>query len=131
MCDGCAGRSRCGLGMHDYTCNDLKAALDRLPLEKGDVVFCHSNLGFFGRAEGVTDSYGLCEMFFDAIMERIGSNGTLCVPTFTYSFSKAQPEVFDIANTAAPKMGMFAEWVRVEHGKMRRSFDPCYSVVAV
>lgn len=111
--------------MSDYTKADLKAALDSLPLERGDVVFCHSNLGFFGRAEGVTDSNALCEMFFDAIMERIGPNGTLCVPTFTYSFPRG--EVYD-PMAGSPEMGMFSEWVRV---KGWRSPDPCYSVAAI
>jgi aminoglycoside 3-N-acetyltransferase len=113
--------------MKDYSKSDLKAALDNLPLERGDVVFCHANLGFFGRAEGISNASGLCEMFFDAIMERLGPNGTLCVPTFTYSFSKPEPEVFDWEDGPS-KMGMFAEWVR---SRGLRSADPCYSVVAV
>jgi aminoglycoside 3-N-acetyltransferase len=113
--------------MSDYSKADLKAALDRLPLERGDVVFCHSNLGFFGRAGGVTDSNALCEMFFDCIMERLGPNGTLCVPTFTYSFPRG--EVFDWSNTPS-KMGMFAEWVRTQP-LAYRSLDPCYSVAMI
>jgi aminoglycoside 3-N-acetyltransferase len=114
--------------MNDYKA-DLKAALDRLPLERGDVVFCHANLGFFGRADGICNASSLCEMFFDAIMERLGPNGTICVPTFTYSFSKPEPEVFDPGQTAS-RMGVFAEWVR-KHQAALRSFDPCYSVAAV
>jgi aminoglycoside 3-N-acetyltransferase len=111
--------------MQDYSKADLKAALDRLPLERGDVVFCHSNLGFFGRAEGISNASDLCEMFFDAVMERLGPNGTLCVPTFTYSFPNG--EVFDWADGPS-KMGLFAEWVR----KRRcRSADPCYSVAVI
>lgn len=110
--------------MSDYAKADIKAALDRLPIERGDVVFCHANLGFFGRAESVTDSHQLCEMFFDAIMERIGPNGTLCVPTFTYSFPLG--EVFDPSGPS--KMGVFSEWVR---GHGFRSSDPCYSVAAI
>ena len=113
--------------MSDYTKADIKAALDRLPLERGDVVFCHSNLGFFGRAEGVSNASDLCEMFFDAIMERLGPNGTLCVPTFTYSFPRG--EVFNIENTLS-KMGVFTEWVSGQR-EARRSLDPCFSVAAV
>jgi aminoglycoside 3-N-acetyltransferase len=113
--------------MSDYSKSDIKAALDRLPLERGDVIFCHSNLGFFGRAEGVSNASSLCEMFFDAIMERLGPNGTLCVPTFTYSFPRG--EVYD-PEVGAPEMGMLSEWVR-EHPAKFRSFDPCYSVAAI
>lgn len=110
--------------MQDYSKAEIKAALDRLPLERGDVVFCHANLGFFGRAEGVSNASDLCEMFFDCIMERLGPNGTICVPTFTYSFPNG--EVFDWTDGPS-KMGVFAEWVRK---RGLRSADPCYSVVA-
>ena len=110
--------------MTDYSKADIKAALDRLPLERGDVVFCHSNLGFFGRAEGASDASSLCEMFFDCIMERIGGHGTLCVPTFTYSFPRGEAYSPDCPS----KMGAFSEWVRVRGW---RSPDPCYSVAAV
>jgi aminoglycoside 3-N-acetyltransferase len=111
--------------MSDYSKSDIKAALDRLPLERGDVIFCHSNLGFFGRAEGISNASSLCEMFFDAIMERLGPNGTLCVPTFTYSFPRG--EVYD-PEAGAPEMGIFANWVRVRGW---RSPDPSYSVAVV
>ena len=111
--------------MSTYSRADLKAALDRLPLDRGDVVFCHANLGFFGRCGGVPGS-ALCEMFFEAIMRRI-PGGTLCVPTFTYSFPKG--EVYDPDRTAS-KMGMFAEWVR-SASATSRSLDPCYSVAAI
>jgi aminoglycoside 3-N-acetyltransferase len=60
-------------------------------------------------------------MFFDCIMERIGENGTLCVPTFTYSFPRG--EVFETSGPST--MGAFSEWVRAFG---HRSTDPCYSV---
>jgi aminoglycoside 3-N-acetyltransferase len=63
-------------------------------------------------------------MFFDGIMERLGPNGTLCVPTFTYSFPRGEAYEPD----APSQMGMFAEWVRLRGW---RSPDPCYSVAAV
>lgn len=113
--------------MADYTRADLKAALDRLPLERGDVVFCHSNIGMFGRCEGVWDGQQLCEAIFEAIMRRIGANGTLCVPAFTYSFPRG--EVFDEYGPA-PGMGALADFVRREVMALR-SVDPCYSVAAI
>jgi aminoglycoside 3-N-acetyltransferase len=106
---------------------DLDAVLGRLPLERGDVLFLHSNLGFFGRPEGIADGQALCRMFFDALMRRLGDEGTLVAPTFTYSFPRQ--EVFDPAASAS-QMGAFAEWLR-QHPDARRSCDPCYSVAAV
>ena len=111
----------------DYTTDDLRKALQNLPLAKGDILFGHSNLGFFGRPAEVNGSDALCEMFLDVIMERLGGNGTLIVPTFTYSFPRQQ--IFDPQNTPSG-MGMFAEWIR-RHPDARRSVDPSYSVAAI
>lgn len=112
--------------MPDYTRADLKAALDRLPLERGDVVFCHSNIGMFGRCEGVATSNDLCEAFFEAVIERIGARGALCVPAFTYSFARGEP--YDTGKPPS-RMGAFAEFVWSLMSAIR-SVDPCYSVVA-
>lgn len=110
-----------------FSYNDLRDALSRLPLEQGDVIFTHSNLGFFGRPEGVPEINQLCEMFFEAIMEALGEKGTLVVPTFTYSFPRKQ--IFSPLETPSA-MGAFAEWVRC-HPDSIRSEDPCYSVTAI
>lgn len=113
-------------GAH-YDAADLDAALRRLPLARGDVLFLHSNLGFFGRPEGTAGGHEVCALFFDALMRRLGGDGTLVVPTFTYSFPRRQ--VFDPLESASG-MGSFAEWLRL-HPDARRSIDPCYSVAAV
>jgi aminoglycoside 3-N-acetyltransferase len=113
--------------MADYTAGELRDALASLGIEAGDTVYCHSNVGLFGRAEGAGSADALCEMFLDAIMARIGPGGTLIVPTYTYSFSGGQN--FDVAATAS-KMGLFAEWIR-RHPDSVRSPDPCYSVAVV
>ena len=110
-----------------FSRSDLRSALSKLPLERGDIVFSHSNLGFFGRPEGITNSDQLCELFFEEIMAILGDKGTLVVPTFTYSFPRKQ--VFDPLESAS-EMGIFAEWVRL-HPDSIRSEDPCYSVAAI
>jgi aminoglycoside 3-N-acetyltransferase len=107
--------------MSDYSSADLKHALAKLPLEAGDVVFCHANLGFFGRPK----TGDIAEMVCDAIMRRT-CGGTLCVPAFTYSFSKG--EVFD--PLAPSKMGALSEWVK-QLPEVKQSLDPCYSVAGI
>jgi len=111
----------------DYNRADLARVLADLPLSRGDVVFSHSNLGFFGRPDGVTGGKVICEMFIAALFERIGPEGTLVVPTFTYSFPRR--EIFDV-EASASGMGLFAETVRT-HPAACRSADPCYSVAAL
>jgi aminoglycoside 3-N-acetyltransferase len=111
----------------DYRREDLTAALAALPLEPGDVLFCHSNLGYFGRMEGADSADTLCRAFLDQTLARVAPHGTLVVPTFTYSFPRR--EIFDVANTAS-SMGFFAEWLRRQPDAVRSS-DPCYSIAAV
>jgi len=111
----------------DYRRQDLRAALAALPLARGDVLFCHSNIGFFGRMEGAENTEAVCEVFLEEILARIGPDGTFVVPTFTYSFPRG--EVFDIGASRSA-MGAFAEWVR-RRSDATRSCDPCYSVAAV
>lgn len=113
--------------MADYTRGHLAASLAALGLGPGSVVYCHSNIGFFGALEGVKSRDELCEAVFDAVMAAIGPDGTLVVPTYSYSFSNGQD--FDVAATVS-KMGLFAEWVR-RHPDSVRSADPCFSVAAI
>ena len=110
-----------------FSRSDLRAALSKLPLERSDIIFSHSNLGFFGRPDGVSNSVQLCELFFEELMTKLGDKGTLVVPTFTYSFPRKQ--VFDPLGSTS-EMGLFAEWVR-SHPDSIRSEDPCYSVAAI
>jgi aminoglycoside 3-N-acetyltransferase len=111
----------------NYRPEDLRGALASLPLASGDVLFCHSNIGFFGRMEGVANTEAICEAFLEEIMSRIEPGGTLVVPTFTYSFPRG--EVFDIAASRSG-MGSFSEYLR-RRSEALRSCDPCYSVAAV
>ena len=111
----------------DYDRAAIARCLAGLPLAAGDVVFSHSNIGFFGRLDGAANADDVSAALAEAILARIGPGGTLVVPTFTYSFPSKQ--VFDVENSAS-KMGAFAEWVR-RQPNARRSADPCYSVAAL
>ena len=110
-----------------YARAELETGLAALAVEPGDTLFCHSNIGYFGRLAGADSREALCEAVFDAVMARLGPRGTLVVPTYTYSFPRGQG--FDPAATASP-MGIFAEWVRA-HPDSLRSRDPSYSVAAI
>jgi aminoglycoside 3-N-acetyltransferase len=113
--------------MADFDRDDLDRALDQLDLRRGDVLFSHANIGFFGRPDGLRTADELASLFCDRVFDRIGEEGTLVVPTFTYSFPRR--EIFDPIQSAS-RMGAFAEWIR-RHPKAKRSLDPCYSVAAL
>ena len=73
-----------------YELNDIDKALNALPLEKGSTLFIHSNLGFFGNLNGDYDAEDLSSIYYEKIMNRLGHNGTIIVPAFTYSFPKGE-----------------------------------------
>ena len=66
-------------------------------------------------------------MLIDYIVDYLGPNGTLVVPTFSYSFTKN--EVFDVQNTKST-IGKFSEFFRKMPGVVR-SYHPIFSVAAI
>jgi len=110
-----------------YNFRQMKEALRKCGLNRGDTVFCHSNVGFFGRAEEGETAEALFGMILRAFQDVLGPEGAVVVPTFTYSFCKG--EVFDPANTPS-RMGLFAEMLR-RQPEARRSEDPIFSVAAL
>ncbi len=112
---------------HHFTKRDIEKCLSNLPLGLGDIVYCHSAIGYFGRMDKAKTSIDMCETFFDSIFEIIGQSGTLIVPTYTYSF--AEGNVFDVEQSVS-NMGLFSEWIRC-HPDSIRSVDPNYSVSVI
>jgi len=98
-----------------------------LGARRGDVVFSHSNIAFFGLPRGQQSAAGAVETILGGIFDAIGDEGTLVVPTFTYSFAKDQ--VFDREHSTST-CGTFAEAVRKRSGASRSS-DPLFSVAAI
>lgn len=110
----------------NYNKEEIISALDKLKLERGDSLFIHSNIGFFGILEGAKNIEDVCEIFFDSIFQYIGENGSIFVPTFSYSFPREQ-----LFNPLLPsKMGAFSDWV-FKNSDSVRSLDSSYSVCGV
>ena len=100
------------------TQTDIESGLRRLGLNSGDLVFVHSSLSSFGRVERGADAV------VDAILNVIGPQGTLAVPTFRY-----MPECFDPAETTSV-VGRITEVVRLRPNAIR-SLHPTHSVAAI
>lgn len=111
----------------DYDRTALSEAITASGVDAGDVLFCHSNVGFFGRPDCDMTPAGLGQMVVDAVFDVIGDDGTFVVPTFTYSFAKGQD--FDPANTPSV-CGMLTDFV-MNHPVARRSDHPDFSVAAI
>ncbi len=112
--------------MSDYSKKNIRDSLLKLDLKKNDIIFCHSNIGYFGKIMNTKSKDKLCKIFFDEIFNVIGKKGTLVVPTFSYSFFNN--ENFTL-NTPS-KMGIFSEWIR-KRKESCRSLDPNFSVSAI
>jgi len=111
----------------DYTKNDIINSLLKVGLEKNDNVFIHSNLGFFGKLENANKSAEYCAIFKESIFEIIGDEGTLVVPTFSYSYCNNQ--VFDPKKNSSV-CGIFPEFIRNDTSS-KRSLDANFSIAAI
>jgi len=116
--------------LSDYKIENLIYGLRLAGVLPGMTIFCHSNVGFFGRPEGVNSSVELCRMIYEALREVIGREGTLVVPCFSYSFGsdKSNPR-FDVKKTPST-CGSFTEYVR-KLPQAIRSADPMFSIAAI
>ncbi len=108
----------------DYTKRDIVCALREVGIAANDDVFLHSNLGFFGQLEGCRSADELCEAFLQSIREVVGDEGTIIVPTFSYSF--CHNELYDPFTTKT-SCGMFAEYMLHKYPD-NRTLDPNFSV---
>lgn len=97
---------------------DIRTGLGQLGVDRGDLLIVHSSLSSFGIVEGGA------EAVVDAILDAVGPEGTLVVPTFNFS-----PGVFDPAQTPSV-MGRITEVVRARTDAVR-SLHPTHSVAAV
>lgn len=110
-----------------YNRTEFAEALAKVGLRKGDVVFSHSSIGFFGYPEEGRERDTVCEVIFRAFFDVLGDEGTLAVPTFTYSFCKGEPYLPEHTPSTS---GIFTEWLR-RRVDAKRSLDPIFSVAAV
>jgi aminoglycoside 3-N-acetyltransferase len=97
---------------------DIEDGLKKIGLSKGDVVAVHGSLSSFGRVEGGA------ETVVDALLDVLGAEGTLVVPTFTYGLDVYDPK-------ESPSMvGAISEAVRKRTNALR-SLHPTHSVAAI
>jgi aminoglycoside 3-N-acetyltransferase len=97
---------------------DIVRGLVELGLHPASVVLVHSSLSSFGRVEGGADTV------VNALLEALGKDGTLVVPTFN-----ASPGEFDPSKTPSTT-GAITEAVRTRPQAVR-SHHPTHSIAAI
>ncbi|QKF57879.1 AAC(3) family N-acetyltransferase [Campylobacter ornithocola] len=104
-----------------YSNKDLIESFYKLGIQKGDTLCIHSELVKFGIPLLPRNEF--LQTILDCFFEVIGKEGTLIMPTFTYSFCKN--EIYDklISKSA---VGVLTEYFR-KWGGVKRTNDPIFS----
>ncbi len=103
------------------TQSEVKAALEKVGLEKGALVLGHFALSRFGYIEGGAES------LIDTLLSILGPEGTLVMPTFTFSWVGRLP--YD-PNTTASRVGAVTDRFWRRSGVLR-SAHPTHSFAAL
>jgi aminoglycoside 3-N-acetyltransferase len=101
------------------TQDDIAEALRRLGLVQGDLVQVHSSLSSFGHVEGGADAV------VDAVLEAVGPEGTVMVPTFNHG----SEDVFNI-RTSPSTNGAITNALRLRP-EAHRSLHPTHPTAAI
>jgi aminoglycoside 3-N-acetyltransferase len=104
---------------------DIVEAFQRCGVGRGDVLMLHADAIVLAQLPPMSADARF-EVLFDALDAVLGPEGTLVLPTFTYSFTKGEP--FDPLTTPST-VGLLTEAFRTRPG-VRRSGDPIFSVAA-
>ena len=96
-----------------------------LGIRPGDTIFVHSSYSSLGKAPGGVE--GGPQTVIDAILDVVGPDGTLIMPTFNYDFLRGTP--WDMRTTPS-QMGVLTELVRKDP-RAKRMFHPIYSMAAI
>ena len=104
-------------------CQELVNDLSRLGVPAGGLMMVHSSLRSIGMVEGGADTV------VDALLECLGPQGTLVVPTFTFAAPNHPGFVFDPALTPS-EMGAISEAARRRAGA-QRSIHVFHSIAAI
>jgi aminoglycoside 3-N-acetyltransferase len=103
---------------------ELVKGFKELGIKVGDIVFVHSSYKSFGGVEGGPRTV------IDALLNVLGKNGTLIMPTFTLDFCNQYNKYgigFFNVNNSPSEMGILTELVRKMSGA-KRTINPIYSV---
>lgn len=102
--------------------DDVLKALTDVGVESGDTIYVASSLTVLGYSRTIVDD---C---INALLEAVGPNGTVLVPTFNFGFCHG--ESYDPATTPS-KTGVLTEAFRKRPGARRTIHPPFHSVAVI
>ena len=113
--------------MKKYKQLDLRNSLVNLGIKKGDLIYMHSCLLSMGMLSEARSKEDLCRRIYHTILDIIGEEGTIVVPTFTTDTARYNLP-FDLEETKCDT-GILPEYIRTAGGALR-SLHPINSVAA-
>lgn len=105
--------------------NAFRDALTHVGLCPGDTALVHSDAIIAAQLPSMPDDRRL-DVLIEALENVLGPQGTLLMPTFSYSYTKG--EIYDVLRTPST-VGMLTERFRTRAGVLR-SLDPIFSFAA-
>jgi len=106
---------------------EIKHALNNCGIKKNDLIFLHGDEILASQISTSLNEKDPTLIFINALVDLIGDQGTLVIPTFTYSFTTS--EVYDVDNSAS-EVGNFSEKFR-KIKETIRSRNPIFSVASI
>jgi len=101
----------------------FKDILNYFDIREDSYLIVHSSLFVLGSIEGGAKTV------FDELIKKFGKQGTVIVPTFTYSFRRKQ--LYDVNKSITdPNIGILSENFR-KHKNSYRNLDPIFSFAAI
>lgn len=107
--------------------DEIKHALHNCGIKNGDLIFLHGDEILASQILNTINEKDPTIMFINALVDLIGDQGTLVIPTFTYSFTTS--EVYDVENSVS-EVGKFSEKFR-KIKESTRSRNPIFSVATI
>lgn len=107
--------------------DEIGQELARAGIESGDTVLLHSDIGHLFDQNRGQPRRSIANELLDGVLERLGPEGTLVTPTFTYGFCRGQP--FDIDKTPSD-VGFFSNVV-LTHPRALRSRHAIFSIAVI
>ncbi|WP_053006453.1 AAC(3) family N-acetyltransferase [Desulfosporosinus acididurans] len=101
---------------------DFVKALQNLGITKGDTVYMTSDIAVFGKL-AVFNRQFLLDSIIEAVIEVVGDQGTIIMPTFSYSFCNG--ESFNVAESKST-VGVLTEHFR-QRSDVKRTVQPIFS----
>ncbi len=105
------------------TKEELVTGFKNIGLAEGDIVLVHSALRKLGPVEGGA------ETIIDALLQVVGENGTVAVPTHTWKVVSGEQPVFHQTLTPS-NVGALTNIFRLRHGAIR-GLHPTHSIAAI